>query len=139
MVNLNKWEEIEYEDIRVDDLIRLVRTDGIRKFEYTSKAESYDDHHKWWVMEGNWYATGGDDDPGWTKTIYRKVKPFKAPQGLGAVVTVKYEDGSTLTYVRVDHDTECWRDTSGYWFIDDEELQGLTGQTVLSEGVDVPA
>lgn len=136
MTDAVQWEEIEFADIRADDLIRLVREDGIRKFEYTSKAVVYEDDHKWWAMDGAWYATGGEDDLGWTKTFYRKVKPFEVPQGLGAVVRAKNDIGEITFLVTVDRDKDHWREVNGNGYYSDLELLAeFTGHVTLSEGV----
>jgi len=144
MVNLEKWEEIEYTDIRADDLIKMIREDGIRTFIYKSMAVSFDEQHNWWVMDGKWYASA-EEDYGYARTFYRrKPKPFDFPTSFGSIIQVtKSIDPESVGHRTIRgngyfvlNQSGMWRNESGEGYNVSELLKFFAGFKVISKGVE---
>ncbi len=137
MVNLEKWEEIEFEDVREGDIIKAVVWSDTEDFKTKSVCESKIGVHAKWgggFWAGNLSILSGQMTPEFKRTIYRKKLKvvFTFPQNMGAVIEAEGRTfGSKKRFVWDGHD---W--TDGIVTFGREELKnGYKNFVVLSEGV----
>jgi len=142
MVNLDKWEEITYDDIKKGDKIRSIVTQGNVVNDTKGIAET---HSSW----GGWYSKdqvkllthpeGFHPAGGGGRTIYRrKPKPFVFPEGLGAVVEATHRSGHKYLFVHSDPSDihNSWT-RGGDWHSESEILDRFTNPVILSKGFKV--
>lgn len=96
MVKLDKWEEVQHEDVKVGDRLKIVATEkGLSPVLTTEIYKGMVEHIS---HNGDFYLTDGsvwenvDIDPEVeTTTVYRRKasyrKPFKLPTELGAIIS----------------------------------------------------
>jgi hypothetical protein len=91
MVNLDKWDEVEYGKIKRNDLIRCITVRGNAVSDVRGVVDGYDVHG---VYNNNGIRFVSDpaifrpSSAGDNRTIYRrKGKPFVLPTELGAIVS----------------------------------------------------
>jgi hypothetical protein len=95
LVNLDKWEEIGYSDIRKGDRIRVVTQQGNVINDTKGIAHSYVKYHGWQSIDCVTFLSTPDRFKpigGGYRTIYRrkaKEKPFIFPKETGAVISAK--------------------------------------------------
>jgi hypothetical protein len=105
LVNLDKWEEIEFADIRAGDFIRVITVGKRCDFEAVTDARGTVTGQTWgddWSCNGiNLAKKPGSKGPDFLDTFYRrKPKPFVFPENAGAVIKATHkETESTYTYV----------------------------------------
>jgi hypothetical protein len=89
MVNLEKWEEIEHEDVKLGDELKIVwtkATEGLKRKEvHTGSVRRLDSNRDFYLNGTGW--EDGEPYDGTSTTIYRR-KPteFVFPTGTGAVI-----------------------------------------------------
>lgn len=94
MVNLDKWEEINYEDVRVGDKLRVITQQGNVTNDTKGIAHSYVTYHGWRSVDGVTFLSSAgrfNPIPGGSRTIYRrktKEKPFVFPENFGEIISV---------------------------------------------------
>ena len=148
MVNLDKWEKIEFDDIRRGDLIRKIVTDknGVH---FDARGEAHRPRQSFDGSAERWLSS---DENGWivarrrltsttaTQALYRrKPKALDIPENIGAVL-VGYKkradglEGTKELFVRlVNKRWVSQRDGFGYSTSYLKELYNIGA--VLSEGV----
>lgn len=140
MVNLEKWEEVKFGDVKFNDKLKIVlvkkSTDTLTTTEvYKGKVTSVD-HPYFWINGG----CGWEDKPSarnTTTTIYRrKPEPFAFPHNLGAVIEgkPKHTSGSARRYVRL---AGRWVQSDGSVAFEDALTANFENWTVLSKGVEL--
>jgi hypothetical protein len=124
MVNLDKWEKIEYDDIKQGDkLLKIVEhKDGTRtRVTGVAAREGY----LGWASKDLWSLV--QVNPPFAGTVYRrKPKPYKLPTGLGATVqAIRVSIGSTETFMLADpgNDKCSWViEGGGSWLMASEVM-----------------
>lgn len=141
-VDLDKWEEITFEDVKKGDKIRVIVTQG----EVVSDTKAVADYlagYSGWYARGdvNFLSSPGKFSPipGGSRKIYRrKPKPFELPTGLGAVVEATRNDkfSERTRFVFADpNDKECSWVADGSWHDPDDMLKRYKDFVVISKGV----
>lgn len=141
MVNLEKWEEIDFKDISEGDEIRVITTQGVVVNDTKGVAHHLDSWFDAWYSEDGVKFLSGPDRfhpiSGGYRTIYRR-KPKRDvihtfPQNLGAVIEGIHRDtGRAKLFV---WDSKDWSDGHTL-FLDHEGLKrGYHSFVLLSEGV----
>lgn len=93
MVNLDKWEEINYEDVRAGDKIRVITTQGSVISDTKGVAFAFFSYRGWISQDDVTFLSSPDRFKpigGGYRTIYRrkaKEKPFIFPGKFGEVVS----------------------------------------------------
>jgi len=138
LVNIEDWEEIQFEDIRLGDTVAVIKTTDKGTVTVESKATDrpYTDE---WILENRWTVTKRESLG--VVTIYRQKGTFVAPRGLGAVVKcINKHTKVTHHLVFSDHDdtSVAWRSSErGTWWSTDDLIKYFEDHEILSEGVDV--
>lgn len=142
MVNLDKWEEISYEDIKIGDKLRIITIQGDVVNESRATAGYETPYSGWYADNHVKFLTRPSEFkplPGGFRTIYRrKAKPFQLPTGLGAVVEATKNDkfSERTRFVFADpNDKECSWVADGSWHDPDDMLKRYKDFVVISKGV----
>lgn len=143
MVNLDKWEEVQYADIKKGDKVRVITKQGSVTNDTTGKAD-HSAYSGWASSDGVVFLSNPERFKpivGGVRTIYRrKPKPFTLPTGLGAVIeAMKVSSGSKVKLILADSTTESltWIVDGGSWYTSNEIANDsrFRDLTVLSEGL----
>ena len=133
MVNLEKWEEISFDDIRKGDrLKRITRHSDGTKAVVSGKAHTLEGNM--WMSKHRFKLVDDSMD----SKLYRrkpKPKPFKFPKGVGAVINLG-NFGTNIPFVHVRGDVWHHGLTSTLYY-EDEILSSFPNATpvVVSKGV----
>lgn len=90
MVNLDKWEKIEHRDVKVGDRLKIKWVDkdtpSLKTIEiHKGTVTRVDANTDFWVNGIGWEDV--EDDRKDANLYRRKVKPFKLPTELGAIIS----------------------------------------------------
>lgn len=132
MVNMDKWEKVEYADLKKGDKILRINeyADGTRS--EVRGVLNYEGLSQWKSRDNFILVDDASRTP--SKLYRRKTKPFEIPKGMGAVMTATDSNGNTVTLIRVDVDGTPWRLMPSNWR-SDRQVAGMADHKVLSEGV----
>jgi hypothetical protein len=140
MVNLDKWVEVEHEDVKLGDELRIIWT---KETENLTTREVHKGHVHRVDGNGDFYMNGTGWEPGdahknETAIIYRrKPVPFVFPHNIGAVIegTPKHnENRPPRRYVRLDG---RWVQSNGGTAYEDALACNFVDWKVLSKGVEL--
>lgn len=132
MVNMDKWEKVEYEDLkRGDKVLRINKHDDGTRAEVRGVL-NYEGFNQWKSRDNFILVQAVSNTP--SKLYRRKTKPFEIPKGMGAVMTATDDNGNTVTLIRVDVDGTPWRLMPSNWR-SERQVAGMKDHKVLSEGV----
>jgi hypothetical protein len=138
LVNIEDWEEIQFEDIRLGDTVAVVKITDKGTVTVASKAtdRSYNDE---WILENGWRVTQRESLG--VVTIYRQKVKFVAPTGLGAVVRMTNKHTKDISILVHCGTTTTVSDSNwrlqryGTWWSDEELINHFENHEILSEGV----
>lgn len=141
MVNLEKWEEISYSEIKAGDTIRVITKQGPVINDTRGKADTH--WNGWASGNGVKFLSHPDNfEPakGGFRTIYRrkpKAKPFELPENIGAVLKVVHPSGASnhYTFTGFEWTTLSTGIRRSSVKLKDEILGRAKSVTVISEGV----
>ena len=137
MVNLEKWEEVEHEDVKLGDNLKIVwtitsptlKTKEVHKGNVRNVAGNGD----FWLNSTCWEP--GDPDEGTTTTVYRrkvKAKPFKLPTEFGAIISGVHYSSDKREWLVFDGRDWC----AGMACYDpDDVLESFVGHILEREGI----
>lgn len=141
MVNLKKWEVIEHDDVRVDDLLKIIEVEHTIKGPstvtvYKRTVTSLDDNLDFYLSDGTAWENVDPTPDNETVTVYRRKQTpevvFTFPQNLGAVI-----EGESRRYgakKRFVWDEKGWN-YSGFPYNHIQLKELYKNFVVLSEGV----
>jgi hypothetical protein len=100
MVNLKKWEEIRFEDIRMNDTLKriTVNSDGTTAT-VVGVAIYKSDYLGTWTTQGSFRLVDKNSHPNSTKIYRRKAPLFEFPKAHGSVIHAKWTYGRAVQFI----------------------------------------
>ena len=101
MVNLEKWEEVRFEDLKKGDTVKRITLNSDDTKVTVEGVIIYKSQYLGtWNTRDNFRLVDKNHRPNSTRIYRRKVAPFRFPASYGAMISAKWTHGRVVKFIR---------------------------------------